>query len=46
VTSHSLIIVREFDLMQGISEPHPGRVQQMLARKSEAESQVVERCAK
>jgi hypothetical protein len=24
VTSHSLIIVREFDLMQGISEPYPG----------------------
>jgi hypothetical protein len=23
VTSHSLIIVREFDLMQGISEPYP-----------------------
>jgi hypothetical protein len=22
VTSHSLIIVREFDLMQGISEPY------------------------
>src|SRR5205807_10651100 len=31
VTSHSLIIVREFDLMQGISEPYPGSVKQMRA---------------
>jgi hypothetical protein len=33
VTSHSLIIVREFDLMQGISEPYPGSVKHMRAAK-------------
>src|SRR6266446_3067594 len=35
VTSHSLIIVREFALMQGISEPFPGNVKQMRARRLE-----------
>src|SRR5205807_10609838 len=33
VTSHSLIIVREFALMQGISESYPGSVKQMRAAK-------------
>src|SRR5213080_2619409 len=33
VTSHSLIIVREFALMQAISEPFPDSVKQMRAAK-------------
>src|SRR5260370_14184514 len=33
VTSHSLIIVREFDLVQGISEPHPGSPTGLVERR-------------